>query len=91
MAQSIIYNKNIIFKITNDKNINNYHQIDEYLTRNYKNYFYKIPLSYQTFPETDNKKYWGGNNTESIYNIYLIKIITPTEKINETKFNIKCI
>ena len=87
MAQSIIYNKNIIFKITNDKNINNYHQIDEYLTRNYKNYFYKIPLSYQTFPETDNKKYWGGNNTESIYNIYLIKIINYVHYLLEINSN----
>ena len=89
MAQSIIYNKNIIFKITNDKNINNYHQIDEYLTRNYKNYFYKIPLSYQTFPETDNKKYWGGNNTESIYNIYLIKIINYVHYLLEINSNPK--
>jgi hypothetical protein len=74
-SQSIIYNKNIIFKITNDKNINNYYHIDQYLTKNYKNYFYKIPLSYQTIPETENKKYWAGNNAQSIYDIYFIKMI----------------
>jgi hypothetical protein len=89
LTHGVIYNKNIIFKIINDSNMNDYHQIDEYLTANYKNYFYKIPLSYQTFPETDNKKYWGGDNAGSIYNIYLIKIINFLHDILETNINPK--
>jgi len=82
VAQSIIYNKNIIFEILNDKNIHNFLHFDLYLTHNYKYYFYKIPLSYQTFPDTDNKKYWGRHDGTENYIIKFIKYAINILNIN---------
>ena len=74
LSHSIIYNKKILHNIINDKNIYNYLHIDKYLRSNYENYFYKIPLSYQTFPNTENKKYWFSKETNNLFNIYYHKI-----------------
>ena len=65
LAHANIYNKKSRIEIlknvnNNIKNINVHW--DVYLTMNYINYFYKHPLIYQTFPETENKKYWLSEN-----------------------------
>ena len=52
-----IYNKKIIDNIIY-KNVRDIKHWDVFLTFNYNNYFYKYPLCYQTFPETDNQKNW---------------------------------
>jgi len=77
--QGVIYNKNLILDILNDKDIyiknDNYIQIDYYINK-YSGYFYKIPLVFQTFPKTENQKYWVGNNI-------LLKIIElPNKYLN---------
>jgi hypothetical protein len=81
-TQSVIYNKNIIFEILNDKNIHNFLQYDQYLASNYKHYFYKIPLSYQTFPNTDNKKYWGRHDGTETFIMKFNKYATDILNIN---------
>ena len=35
---------------------------DVFLTNKFKNYFYKYPLCYQIFPQTNNKVFWYQNN-----------------------------
>jgi hypothetical protein len=54
-TQGIIYNKKIKESIIK-KNINIGYDI--FLSLNYENYFYKIPLCYQTFPITENQNNW---------------------------------
>jgi hypothetical protein len=61
LSQANLYNKKTIIEIL--KNINNMNiHWDIYLSSNYNNYFYKYPLIYQTFPETENKKLWYSSN-----------------------------
>ena len=60
-AQSIIYNRNIQLDIIKNYK-NNYKHWDVFITLYYKNYFYKHPLCYQIFPETNNKQYWMYDN-----------------------------
>jgi len=64
-THGVIYKKNLILEILNDKNIyiknDNYIHIDSYINK-YSGYFYKIPLVFQTFPETENQKFWTTNN-----------------------------
>ena len=58
--QGVIYKKNLILEIVNDKNIyikNDIH-IDKYINK-YNSYFYKIPLIIQTLPETENREIWS--------------------------------
>ena len=77
-SHSIIYNKNILIKIMNDKN-KKYHYMDHYIAINYSNYFYKFPLCYQTFPNTDNNKYWGEFRFILNYFIKFLKINIDVE------------
>jgi len=81
-SHGILYNKNIQNDIINKQNLfqdKNKHW-DILLTTNYNIYFYKEPLCYQTFPETDNQKYWTNNLSGYItYNI--IKILELDKKI----------
>jgi len=64
-THGVIYKKNLILDILNDKNIyiknDNYIHIDRYISK-YSGYFYKIPLVFQTFPETENQKFWTTND-----------------------------
>jgi len=70
LAHANIYNKKSRIEIL--KNINNINvHWDVYLTMNYNNYFYKYPLIYQTFPETENKKYWLSDNKYSFFENFL--------------------
>lgn len=76
-----IYSKNIRYKILNDNNINLSYHFDLYLSSKYINYFYKIPLCYQTYPETENQKYWFNDNPNSLSNKYLGSIIPTMYKL----------
>jgi hypothetical protein len=60
-SQSIIYNKNIQLDLLKKYNDNTKHW-DLFLEKNYINYFYKFPLCYQIFPETENQKHWLNDN-----------------------------
>lgn len=69
-SQAIIYNKktqyDILYKI--NKDIKHW---DTFLMKTYNNYFYEIPLCYQTFPQTENQKYWYSSDN----NMWYIKIL----------------
>lgn len=58
-----IYNKNIqhflINKINDLQNDNNIKHWDYFITKFNNIYFYKNPLCYQLFPETENQKVWA--------------------------------
>jgi len=70
LAHANLYNKKSRIEIL--KNINNiYLHWDVYLTLNYNNYFYKYPLIYQTFPETENKQHWLSENNYSFFENFL--------------------
>lgn len=62
-----IYNKNIRYDIMNYYNNIYYKHWDVFLSLTYKSYFYKKSLCYQTFPQTENQKYWLSNNDKSLY------------------------
>jgi len=74
-----IYTKNIRIDILNK--INNRYNIsihwDVFLTRNYKNYFHKYSICYQTFPITENQKIWS----EGIFSKFFFYITTKCIKL----------
>jgi hypothetical protein len=81
-SHSIIYNKKIRLDILNDNNIEKYSGWDNYLTEKYKKYFYKIPLFFQKFPDTDNHKYWFKNLYGEEYLLYINKKLNDYIEIN---------
>ena len=92
LAHANIYNKkciNEIFENINNKNIEL--SWDEYLIKNYNNYFYKYPLIYQTFPETENKQIWYSegyiNSFLRLINDLRIKLLN-LDKCPQPGFNI---
>ena len=86
LAHSNIYNKKCRIEIL--KNINNINSHwDVYLTMNYNNYFYKYPLIYQTFSETENKKYWLSENKYSFFESFLSHI--QDQRIKYLKLDIQ--
>jgi len=58
VSHAIIYNKKLQENLKLKGTTNNIMHWDYFLTTNYKHYFYKFPLCYQTFPQTNNKIYW---------------------------------
>ena len=66
-SQAIIYNKNIRYDIMNYYHNIHYKNWDVFISLKYKSYFYRKPLCYQTFPQTENQKYWLSNNDTSLY------------------------
>jgi len=80
-SHGILYNKNIqndiLCKKTQDKN----KHWDEFLTKNYNIYIYKEPLCYQTFPKTDNQKYWSGSDLNKYITLKIIKILKLDKQI----------
>ena len=62
-SHAIIYTKKIQLDIIERKN-ENIRSWDVFLTNTYLNYFYKYPLCYQTFPKTENQKYWCDNKSK---------------------------
>jgi hypothetical protein len=79
VAHANIYTKNIRIDILNK--INNRYNIsihwDIFLTRNYKNYFHKYSICYQTFPITENQKMWQ----EGIFSKFFFYITTKGIKL----------
>ena len=69
---------NVYLLVINVKNQEDIQDWDRYNLSNINRYMYKIPLCYQLFPDTENKKNWSDG--ENIYN---------TIMINYFKFNIK--
>ena len=82
-THSIIYNKKICLDILNNNNINNYLHWDDFLTKNYTKYFYKFPLCFQKFPDTDNNKYWFHNLYGEEYLSYIIKRLIDYIEVNK--------
>jgi hypothetical protein len=70
-SHAIIYNKSICIDILKDTKMNNYINWDMYLTLNYKSYFYKYPLAYQKFTNTENKKNWCSGINDFFKNIIM--------------------
>ena len=70
----------------NDVNINKYSHIDNYISINYTNYFYKNPLIIQTFPETENQKSWFNFGNEIIHK-YLLQLFEFNIKILKVNSN----
>jgi len=88
-AQAIIYNKKIQYEIIKYKNKESIKHWDYFLTTTYKNYFYRYPLCYQTFPITNNQKYWLRNENDKdnyIYKIfdYILQKIFNTLYLDKT-------
>ena len=65
-SHAVIYNRNVqndlIYNMSN-KNIKHW---DVFINKEYYNYFYIYPLCYQTFPITDNQKYWYSSNSDEL-------------------------
>lgn len=72
VSQGIIYNKNILKNIVNDKDIYKKRHIDLYLHK-YNCYFYKFPLVLQTFPKTLNQENWL--DKKYIINRIILKLV----------------
>jgi hypothetical protein len=51
---------------------------DVFFMKNYKlnKYLYHEPLCYQTFPETENSKFWGNNSIIDKIGVYIAKFIS---------------
>ena len=96
-AHANIYNKNIqhflIKKINDLQNYNNIKHWDHLITQFNNIYFYKNPLCYQLFPETENQKVWAPktNIHSCICNFILmnsIKLFNIDKKIQPGYSNI---
>jgi hypothetical protein len=76
-AHSCIYPKSFIDYILNinQKTINDW---DIYINFNFLRYKYYTSICYQTFPETENLKYW---NQGSLFLKYLLKILNYNKSI----------
>jgi hypothetical protein len=92
LAHANIYNKKCINELL--ENINNKNMElswDEYLIKNYINYFYKYPLIYQTFPETENRQIWyseeNRNSLSRFLNDLRIRLLN-LDKYPQPGFNI---
>jgi hypothetical protein len=85
-CHSCIYPKTFIDYIINKENKIKINDWDYYLNKNYNRYKYYIPLCYQTFPETENSKHWGGNN---VFYTILCKIIINTYKNIKLNTNVQ--
>ena len=60
-TQCVIYSKSIRKEIIKNKSIPILYY-DIFLTNNFKHYFYKYPLCYQLYSNTNNSAYWNQNN-----------------------------
>lgn len=60
-SSAIIYNKKIQFDILKKQNTEIKHW-DFFLSVNYKNSFYNIPLTYQIYEKTENQTFWTCND-----------------------------
>jgi len=76
-AHANLYPIEICQDILKNKKYLNYIQWDSFLLI-YKKYFYRTPLCYQIFPETENKKYWSINK-DGKTNIILYVIVYCTD------------
>ena len=80
-SQSVIYNKNIRYDLIKNYENNKIKHWDMNLTCIYDSYFYKNPLIYQIFPETENQKYWFSDNVNNLFNQIRQKVIIKIIKI----------
>jgi hypothetical protein len=80
-AQSIIYNKNARIDIMKYYGNNKIRHWDLFITSTYNSYFYRNPLIYQTYPQTENQKYWVSNNKNDLLSIINQKIISYFVKL----------
>lgn len=71
-TQSCIYSKGFINYLLNNVKQETINDWDIYINFNYIRYKYYIPLCYQTFPETENCKYWDQG---SLFLKYVLKIL----------------
>jgi hypothetical protein len=72
-AHAIIYNNCLINRILKNSKLNYpYWHWDVYLNL-YKQYFYKNPIIYQTYPLTENRKIWTENMYINNFINYIIK------------------
>ena len=82
-THAIIYSKQFrenILKTNTDKIID----WDNFLNTFIKNkYCYYLPLCYQLFPETENSKYWGGQNVIIIFTSKIVFSIYQLFKLNK--------
>lgn len=80
MTQGVIYNKSIrndILKYKDDINIrHNIRHWDVFISGTYTTYFYKLPIIYQTFPQTENQSYWVSDNKKDLRNIICKYLVT---------------
>ena len=65
-SHAIIYPKSIQLDIINRMNTGVQHW-DSFLMKTYTNYFYRYPLCYQLFPQTENQKYWYTTDQNSLF------------------------
>ena len=77
-THSCIYSKGFIKYILNNVKQETINDWDIYINFNYIRYKYYIPLCYQTFPDTDNFKYW---NQGSLFLKYILKILKYNKSI----------
>jgi hypothetical protein len=72
-AHALIYSRNCIDRVLKEdkRKIKDW---DNFIQKIFRRYMYNEPLCYQTFPETENQKYWG-NNIFIIMNLYIIKLL----------------
>jgi hypothetical protein len=77
-TQSCIYSKGFINYLLNNVKQETINDWDIYINFNYIRYKYYIPLCYQTFPETENLKYW---DQDSIFLKYVLKILKYNKSI----------
>ena len=83
-TQSCIYSKEFIKYLLNNVKQETINDWDIYINFNYVRYKYYTSLCYQTFPETNNSKYWDQG---SIFLKYLLKILKYN--MSNMKLNIK--
>jgi hypothetical protein len=77
-TQSCIYSKGFINYLLNNVKQESINDWDIYINFNYVRYKYYTSLCYQTFPETENLKYWDQGNT---FLKYLLEILKYSKSI----------
>jgi hypothetical protein len=77
-TQSCIYSKGFIKYILNNVKQETINDWDIYINFNYIRYKYYTSLCYQTFPETENLKYWDQG---SLFLKYVLKILKYNKSI----------
>jgi hypothetical protein len=80
-THAAIYSKKVMERLVGE--YGEYSDFDVHTNYHYPRYTYFRPIAYQLFPETENKKAWGGNNPLLVLGALLIKSLFRWFRLEE--------